>query len=78
MLNKDKKTIIVEKKRTMSNFSSLLLSFFGKDLSIQIKDDVMNFTNEIAFKILKNTNISISKQYNWGCDLIVQASFWRG
>ena len=62
----------------MSNFSSLLLSFFGKDLSIQIKDDVMNFTNEIAFKILKNTNISISKQYKWGCDLIVQASFWRG
>ena len=71
MLNKDKKTIIVEKKRTVSNFSSLL-----KDLSIQIKDDVMNFTNEIAFKILKNTNIS--KQYKWGYDPIVQATFWRG
>ena len=76
MLNKDKKTIIVEKKRTMSNFSSLLLPFFGKDLSIQIKDDVMNFTNEIAFKIIKNTNIS--KQYKWGYDPIVQATFWRG
>ena len=76
MLNKDKKTIIVEKKRTVSNFSSLLLPFFGKDLSIQIKDDVMNFTNEIAFKILKNTNIS--KQYKWSYDPIVQATFWRG
>ena len=59
----------------MSNFSSLLLPFFGKDLSIQIKDDVMNFTNDIAFKILKNTNISFSKQYKWGCDLIVQQHF---
>ena len=76
MLNKDKKTIIVEKKRTVSNFSSLLLPFFGKDLSIQIKDDVMNFTNEIAFKILKDTNIS--KQYKWDYDPIVQATFWRG
>ena len=59
-MNKDKKTIIVEKKRTVSNFSSLLLPFFGKDLSIQIKDDVMNFTNEIAFKILKNTKGKLS------------------
>ena len=35
----------------------------------------MNFTNDIAFKILKNTNISFSKQYKWGCDLIVQQHF---